>query len=408
MTTLTQSVVENAPYSPAGQMFLRDSDLRGFALRITKGTKTFVYEKRVHGRMRRTTLGRLGVISLEEARSQASKMAGDIAKGVIPSRLRKRATFGELADRYLELHAPRKRSARNDRAVLRNHLAGWRPRVLSEIKADQVQRLHEELGRKTPYQANRVVALLRKMYNLAEEWGLFTGENPAARIIFHREEKRRRFLQPDELPRLFEALKEEPNEHARAAFVTALFTGARRDEILSMKWEDVSDLTKERAVWRIRQPGSAPLHLLPLPAPLAAVLCQLRKTDDNPYVFAGRNEHGHLVNVKRAWRRIRTKAGIADVRINDLRRTFGAWLAAGGESLPLIGQALNLSTPLSPARFADLHLDPIREALERNVKRMLLGKGKIGPAFSKGAVPTTTVQNPLMALTSPEQKEKTP
>jgi len=88
-------------------------------------------------------------------------------------------------------------------------------------------------------------------------------------------------------------------------------------------------------------------------------------------------------------------------------RTFGAWLAASGESLPLIGQALNLSTPLSPARFADLHLDPIREALERNVKRMLLGKGKIGPAFPKGAVPTTTVQNPLMALTSPEQKEKT-
>src|SRR6266498_1360215 len=145
-------------------MFLRDSGLPGFALRITKGSKTFVYEKRIHGRMRRTTLGRLGVITLHDAREQASAMAVDIAKGIVPARIRKKATFGELADRYLEQHAPRKRSARNDRAVLKNHLADWRHRTLIEITSDEIQRLHEELGRGTPYQANRVVALLRKMF----------------------------------------------------------------------------------------------------------------------------------------------------------------------------------------------------------------------------------------------------
>src|SRR4029077_14444759 len=107
--------------------------------------------------------------------------------------------------------------------------------------------LHGELGRTAPYQANRALALLRKMFNLALGWGVFLGENPATGIRFHPEEKRQRYLLPDELPRVFEALKEERNEYARAAFVTSILTGARRREVLEMKWED---LDLDPAGWR--------------------------------------------------------------------------------------------------------------------------------------------------------------
>ena len=402
MPSLTQSLAEKTPHVPAGQAFVRDSELPGFALRVTKASKSFVFERRIHGRMRRVTIGRFGPLTADQAREEASRMAADISQGTVPERLRKRRTFGELADLYLEHHAPAKRSARNDRAVLRNHLSGWRPRALSEITRQDLERLHGELGRTAPYQANRVLALLRKMFNLALGWGMFFGENPAAGIRFYPEEKRQRYLLPDELPRVFEALKEERNEYARAAFVTSILTGARRQEVLEMKWED---LNLDRAVWRVPQAIGGPAHTIPLPPQLVGVLQQLPKAQGNPYVFIGEGAHGHLVNVKRAWHRIRAKAAVTDVRIHDLRRTFGAWLAASGESLSLIGQVLNHRSPSTTASYALLKLDPIREALDRNARRMVLGRGKIGPAFATTKA-TPLEPNPMLILTTPESKIK--
>ncbi len=80
-----------------------------------------------------------------------------------------------------------------------------------------------------------------------------------------------------------------------------------------------------------------------------------------------------LVNANKAWSRIRNRAGLADVRIHDLRRTNGSWLAAQGASLPLIGRVLNHSNPTTTAIYARLDLEPIREALERNAKLMFGG-----------------------------------
>jgi integrase len=395
---LTQSLADATPHVPTGQRFIRDSELPGFALRVTKASKSFVYEKRVQGRMRRVTLGRLGILTASEARQQAIRMTEEISKGTVPGRLRKKRTFGELADLYIERHVWTKRSARNDRAVLRLHLHALRPRPLSEINAHDIEHIHSELGRTAPYQANRAVALVRKMFNLALDWGLFSGDNPAATIAFHPEEKRQRYLLPEELSRVFEALKEEQNEYARAAFVTAILTGARRHEILEMKWED---LNFKEQVWRVPQMRGGPPHTVPLPTDVLQLLQHLPMGENNPYVFVSEGSQGHLVNIKRAWQRIRARANIADVRVQDLRRTFGAWLAASGENVSLIGQVLNHRSPATTARYASLKLDPIREVLERNAKRMVLGAGKIGPAFAKPKT-ASTASNPLLVLTVPE------
>ena len=372
MRRLTKQVIDETPFPSAGQVFVRDTELPGFALRVTKGRKSFVLEKRIRGRMRRLTIGPYGPLTVDQARKLANTHMGAIAHGDDPAQVRQdrlhEPTFGDLTEQYLERHAPRKRSARDDRGMLDTHLMDFRARKLSDLSRNDVARLHAKIGATAPYRANRLVALLRKMFNLARDWGLYLGENPATRIQFFREESRDRFVQPEELPRLFQAIVEEPNVYVRTILLTALLTGARRSEVLTMRWDDVS-LT--RAEWRIPQTKAGRPHLLPLPNPLVVMLQSLPRTEAVPYVFPGQNGAGHLQNIKRAWDRIRLKAGMQDVRFHDLRRTVGSWLAGSGESLPLIGKVLNHSDVSTTAIYARLSLDPVRQALERNASKML-------------------------------------
>jgi integrase len=206
------------------------------------------------------------------------------------------------------------------------------------------------------------------MFNLARDWGLYAGENPATRIQMFKEESRDRFVQPEELPRLLQAIAEEADPAVRAVLLTALLTGARRTEVLTMRWNDVS-LT--RAEWRIPHTKAGRPHLLPVPHALVSTLRSLPRVEGNPYVFVGQNGVGHLHDMKRAWDRIRVEAGIRDVRFHDLRRTVGSWLAGSGESLHLIGKVLNHRDVSTTAIYARLNLDPVRQALERHAAKML-------------------------------------
>jgi integrase len=208
------------------------------------------------------------------------------------------------------------------------------------------------------------------MFNLARDWGLYAGENPATRIQFFREESRDRFVQPEELPQLIEAIAEEPDSSVRAILLTALLTGARHTEVLTMRWEDVS---LSRAEWRIPQTKAGRPHLLPLPQALVTLLSNLPRVEGVSYVFPGQDGKGPLQNIKRPWDRIRMKAGIPDVRFHDLRRTVGSWLAGSGESLSLIGKVLNHRDISTTAIYARLNLDPVRQALERHATKMLEG-----------------------------------
>ena len=216
--------------------------------------------------------------------------------------------------------------------------------------------------------ANRMIALVRTMFNLAQDWGLHPGPNPAARIKFFKEVKRDRFVTPNELPRLWKALAKEPNPFVRGAFFIGLLTGARRSEVLTMQW---TDLDLHQATWRIPTTKADRPHTLPLPRPVMDELQRLPRLDGNPFVFCVRWGRRHLVNVSKSWKRIRHEAGIDDVRIHDLRRTLGSWLVAAGASLPLIGKALNHSNVSTTQIYARLQLDAVRTALENNAAKML-------------------------------------
>ena len=158
-------------------------------------------------------------------------------------------------------------------------------------------------------------------------------------------------------------------------------------------WDDVS-LT--RAEWRIPQTKAGHPHLLPLPQALVAMLRSSPRVDGSLYVFPGQNGVGHVQNIKRAWDRIRLKAGIQDVRFHDLRRTVGSWLAGSGESLHLIGKVLNHSDVSTTAIYARLNLDPVRQALERNASKMLKATElqRVPAVMRKAKKPPRSTNNP--------------
>ena len=372
MEKITKRLIDSTECPEKGQVFLMDSDIPGFAVRLTNGSKSFILEKRIHGPMRRLTIGPFGSLTVEDARKTANKLVGRIANGENPAKdridLRGELTFKELSDLYKTRHLPRKKTAKNDEAMINNYLEPFHTCKLSSITRAEVARLHGKIGQKTPYASNRMLALVRKMFNLAKIWGVYEGENPCIGIERFKEEKRDRFIQPNELPKLFEAFDQESDPYIKSAFLISLFTGARRKEVLSMKWEH---LDLDQGIWRIPDTKAGRPHLIPLPARILEVLSGLPRMKDNPHVFPGHGKKGHLVNVSKAWARVRVRAKLDNIRFHDLRRTLGSWLAVGGASLPLIGKVLNHTQPSTTAIYARLHLDPIREALEVNAQKMI-------------------------------------
>ncbi len=387
MPKLTQQMVDRATAPDSGQRFLRDARVLGLALRVTSGgAKAWVWEGRVKGRVRRITLGPHPAFSLAVARDEALVTAAAVARGEDPAATRARErgelTFGGLAELYLERHArPRKRSARQDERMLRDVLgrptdepalipASWRHRRISDVKREDVAELHARVGRDNgQYAANRALALLRMMFNLARTWGLYSGDNPTTGIRPFREDRRDRFLNPDELSRALVAIDQEPDWRWRAYFRLALLLGPRRHELLCARW---AELDFSARAWRLPTTKAGRPHLLPLPTPAVEILKSLPSRDDSDWVFPSPTARsGHLEEPKKAWQRIRERAKTKDVRVHDLRRTLGSWLAASGYGLPMIGRVLNHSQPSTTAVYARLDLEPVRRALEANAQAML-------------------------------------
>lgn len=364
---LTKRKIDALALPKSGQVIIRDRDLPGFALRATKGIKAFIVEKRIKGRLHRIVIGPYGAWTVEGAREEARDVLGKLARGEPLSFSRGELTFETFSELYLERYAIRKRSYLHEKGRIHQHLAHWNTWKLSAITRNDVAQLHAKIGKTYPVGANRVLALLRTMFRLAVAWG-FLKTSPATHISMFPESSRDRFVQPQELPRLLLALKEENNPYIKSALMMCLLTGARRSEVLAAQWSDV-DLTA--GSWRIPQTKSGRWHLLPLPVPLVQILSELPRQKDNPYIFVGRHKKSHLRNISRAWQEIRKDAGLPDVRIHDLRRTLGSWIAGTGVSLQVIGKILNHQHANTTAIYSRLNLDPLREVLESNAQRML-------------------------------------
>jgi integrase len=217
-----------------------------------------------------------------------------------------------------------------------------------------------------PYQANRVLAFLSALFNWAEKHGLRPdGSNPCRHVEKYREGRRERFLSQAELGRLGDALREAEQDKSCSPWVVAAirlltFTGARRNEILTLRWEHVSE-EHESLFLPDSKTGRKAIHLN---APALALLQAIPRLEGNPYVICGEKAGQHLVNLEKPWRRIRKAAKLEDVRLHDLRHSFASVAASGGQSLILIGKLLGHSQPATTARYAHLADDPIKAASE--------------------------------------------
>ncbi len=372
----TKVTLLSAPTPEKGKRdYYYDEREKGLVMDVTStGAKSFYLYRRIEGRPERVFLGRFPDLSVENARTEAQKRKGEIAVGVNPQaekrKLRAEMTFGELFQlymtRYSKLH---KRSWQYDEREVNKFLSHWFNRRISGITPDEVHRLHAKIGSENGlYQANRLLERLRAILNKAIEWG-WEGPNPAAKVKKYKEKTRDRFLQPDEFPKFFEALADEENGVARDFIIMSLLTGARKSNVLSMRWEEIDFHFR---TWRIPETKNGDPLTLPLSDKAIELLNERKQGAESDWVFPSpRDPFHHLNDPKKAWGRILAKAGIKDLHIHDLRRTLGSYQATTGANSFIIGKSLGHKSQQSTAIYARLNLDPVRESVNKAADVML-------------------------------------
>ncbi|MFT2093129.1 tyrosine-type recombinase/integrase [Acidiphilium multivorum] len=379
--TITKRSIDALQAPAKGEVVLWDSALKGFGLRVRpSGEKTFItcYRPNGGGRgqpYRKFVIGGYGSPwTPEQARKKAEAVLLEVRNGGDPAavkrELRSAETVADLAERFLSDHVEAKRKSRTaaeyKRLIYKNILPEIGSVPIHQLSPKQVDRLHQRM-KGTPYQANRVLAVLGSMLTKAEGWGLRPlNTNPCARIERFPEKARERMLSASELAALSVAIDEYPSPIVRAALKLLVFSGARLREILTLKWTMVNF---ERGEARLQdsKTGQKTIHL---PPPAIAILSELPREAGNPYVLPGQKANSHLVNLEKPWRAIRAKAGLDDVRLHDLRHCFASIAASSGMALPIIGKLLGHTQSATTQRYAHISADPLKLAAANIAERI--------------------------------------
>ncbi len=325
------------------QLFVRDAELPGFALRVTeKGTKSFIIEKRINGKVRRITLGKFGPLTVEQARRKAQMELAQIAMGNDPiaekrTREAKAVTLRQCFDDFLKARKNLKPKTINDYTRhLENNLASWLKKPITEITLQMISRRHREIGEKNgKAQANAVFRTLKSVLNFARFEYLDGNEQPVLSSnpvdylnhtrAWYKVKRRQTFIKPHQLAAWYQAVQaiKAPDKltscHVIADFlVFVLFTGLRHSEAARLRWEHV-DLD-DRTLF-LPDPKNGEPFTLPLNDVALGVLDERRLLSVNEYVFPNRDGDGYLIEPRRQMRLVTEATGI-EFSVHDLRRTF--------------------------------------------------------------------------------------
>lgn len=280
------------------------------------------------------------------------------------------ATVADVARRYLRLHVAvncKPKTMEVYRNVIDNHIVpalGDRP--IGALRRSDVLALQHELHDR-PAVANSTVQVLSQLCRKARQWGLAPeGGDPCRAVRKYKLRRRNRHLTRDEYRRLGQALRDGEADGwvsapAAAALRLLILTGCRRDEILTLRWDDVDLHAREL---RLRDSKSGPCMVALTPA-VESVLDGIRRIRGNPWVIAGEAPGSRLKTLKTTWRRVQLRAGLKDVRLHDLRHSYATRALALGESLTMIGKLLNHSQMQSTARYAHVMDDAEKAAAAR-------------------------------------------
>ncbi|MHB1934590.1 MAG: tyrosine-type recombinase/integrase [Leptospirillum sp.] len=366
----TQKVLETL--LPKEKPYLvRDSEVKGLVVKVyPTGTKTFFLNVRVGRSVDMFKVGVWPDLNVAMVREKARKMRTDLAQGKNPKAEKKEGiTVGEFFLVYMERHGDNHKSAGKNRSLFARLVKPWENYRLTDITRAKVDILHRTIGKETPTQANRVLQLLSSIFSKAIIWGYLKTENPCKGLRKFKEVSRDRFLSGEELSRFFEALDLTENPAFKDFILLSLFTGARKSNVLSMRWKDIDF---ERNVWKI--PGELSKNGDPMQIPLGPdvldILRRRRAETSSVFVLPGDGRTGHYTTPRHAWETLLKRAKLEDLRIHDLRRSMGSWMTIGGASLPIVGKALGHKTSQATSIYARLNLDPVRAAMDQAVEAM--------------------------------------
>jgi integrase len=365
-----------------------DSKLSGFGVRVTKrGKKAFVLNYYAGKRERRLTIGRWPTWSAEAARIKANALRVEIDNGADPQGNKQAArgapVLKELCDEYITRHAiPHKAasSLKQDRRMITTRVLPVLGKLrVSAVGMRDVESLHNSL-RESPYEANRVLSLLSKMFSLAIEWKMRTN-NPCKGIKRFREDKHEAWLTEQQFQRFELALNEYEVQSAANALRLLMLTGARRGEVVNATWPQF-DLTRGTWTRPAHTTKERKTEVVPLSEAAMIVLRRMERqksAESVEFLFPGQDGTKARWDLMNCWRMVCRKAGIATqypvqgkrgmlkrwkptVRLNDLRHSYASFLASGGVSLLVIGKLLGHSSPQTTMRYAHCHDHALRTA----------------------------------------------
>lgn len=372
---INKTVVERL--QPGDTVF--DTSLKGFGVRRQKTSASYFLKTSIRGRQKFFTIGRHGLPwTPDTARRQAMALKADPEKGI--EQKEERLTLNEIVDRFKLSHYQRikPRTRKDYTSLLDNQiLPVLGKKDIKEIGRSEVAGFHQKYAH-TPRRANMALAVVSIIMSWAEEFGFRpANSNPCKGIRKFAENKRERYLTKDELGRLGTALSEAETTgrisvYAAAAIRLLILTGARRGEILTLKW-DYIDLEKQLIFLPDSKTGAKTINVN---LPTIAVLQSIPRLVNNPFVIVGKVHGQPMVNIQKPWNIVKELADLKDFRIHDIRHSFASVAAESGASLLHIGKLLGHKKSATTERYAHLADNPIKD-LNNDVGRSLASSLKL-------------------------------
>ncbi len=353
---------------PEGYVVYHDTVVKGLILIVYSRSKTFHIYKLVNGKPMKPKLGNFPDMTVEQARTEAIRMLSAISKGEpVHSRALSKPSslsLGEIFDHYIDEYAQYHCTTwQETRKSFRRYFGVWWSRSADTITRADVQQHMNTLGKERGHHtANRAFDDLRAVYSWGTKYGYYTGTNPCTAITKFKTRSRERFIRPDEFEIFLETLKTETNISLRDYVYLSLLTGARQANILGMRWDQIDfDLH----LWYIPITKNKESQTLPL-TELAMRLLEDRhqRRESDEWVFPSHSVTGHIVEPKAGWRKFLDRTGLQDLRMHDLRRTLGSYMAMNNQSLQIIGKVLGHKSTTATQIYSRLASDPIKQAME--------------------------------------------
>jgi len=366
---LTKRLVESIQPHEKHEKVVWDSEQKGFGVRVSpKGLRSyFVQYRNQQGNTRKKKIGVHGTYTADMARDDAITILRAVAKGADPSlekKIEKQIpNMEKFSNEYLEIHAKGGKAERtykeDKRMLLKYILPELGKKAITEVNSHDLALLHSKL-RQTPYQANRIRSLLSKMFNLAIQWG-WLAETPVKNVKKYKEFEKTRWLDEEELCKLWDTINRYHNQSLSNAVRLLVFTGARKNEVLHAKW-DQFDLKKGTWTKPAHSTKEKKEQHLPLSEQAVQLLEHMKEHSTSTYLFPGKVPGQPLQEIKKGWATILRLAGLKDVRIHDLRHTYASHLVSEGEDLYTLSKLLGHSQISTTRRYAHLANKPLRKA----------------------------------------------